>query len=131
MIALDEHGVSATLFYLAVYGFSTLSAFATISVVREPDRPVGPHLSGREATDISQWAGLGKRYPLVGAMFSMFLLAFAGIPLTSGFIAKFAVFSAAAGSGARRSGGDRRALQCHRRLLLHPHHHRDVLHRPT
>ncbi|GAB04683.1 NADH-quinone oxidoreductase subunit NuoN [Gordonia amarae] len=100
VIALDEHGVSATLFYLAVYGFSTLGAFATISVVREPDRPVGPHLSGREATDISQWAGLGKRYPLVGAMFSMFLLAFAGIPLTSGFIAKFAVFSAAAGSGA-------------------------------
>ena len=100
VIALDEHGITATLFYLAVYGFSTLGAFATISVVREPDRPVGPHLSGREATDISQWAGLGKRYPLVGAMFSMFLLAFAGIPLTSGFIAKFAVFSAAAGSGA-------------------------------
>ena len=99
VIAYDDVGLSATLFYLVAYGFSTLGAFATIAVVREPDRPSGPHVSGREATNLSQWAGLGRRYPLVGAMFSMFLLAFAGIPLTSGFIAKFAVFSAAAGSG--------------------------------
>ncbi len=94
-----QPGLAALLFYLVAYGFSTLGAFATVAVVREPDRASGPHLSGREATDISQWAGLGKRYPLVGVMFSMFLLAFAGIPLTSGFIAKFAVFAAAAGTG--------------------------------
>lgn len=94
-----QPGLAAMLFYLVAYGFSTLGAFATVAVVREPDRPSGPHLSGREATDLSQWAGLGKRYPLVGVMFSMFLLAFAGIPLTSGFIAKFAVFSAVAGTG--------------------------------
>ncbi|MFT4126768.1 MAG: NADH-quinone oxidoreductase subunit NuoN [Gordonia sp. (in: high G+C Gram-positive bacteria)] len=102
-IADDEpRGVAAMLFYLAAYGFSTFGAFATVAVVREPD-PVagrsGPHLSGREATGLAQWAGLGRRYPLVGAMFSMFLLAFAGIPLTSGFIAKFAVFAAVAGGG--------------------------------
>ncbi|MGV9825085.1 NADH-quinone oxidoreductase subunit NuoN [Gordonia sp. NPDC003429] len=100
VIAFDTAGLAATLFYLAAYAFSTFGAFATVAVVREPDRPSGPHLSGREATDITQWAGLGKRYPLVGAMFSMFLLAFAGIPLTSGFIAKFDVFAAAAGGGA-------------------------------
>ncbi|MEE4023863.1 NADH-quinone oxidoreductase subunit NuoN [Gordonia sp. PKS22-38] len=100
LVAFDEAGVAATMFYLAAYGFSTFGAFATVAVVREPDRQSGPHLSGREATDIRQWAGLGRRYPLVGAMFSMFLLAFAGIPLTSGFIAKFDVFAAAAGAGA-------------------------------
>ncbi|MDY6810660.1 MAG: NADH-quinone oxidoreductase subunit NuoN, partial [Actinomycetota bacterium] len=100
LVAFDEAGLAATLFYLAAYAFSTFGAFATVAVVREPDRQSGPHLSGREATDIAQWAGLGRRYPLVGAMFSMFLLAFAGIPLTSGFIAKFDVFAAAAGSGA-------------------------------
>ncbi len=95
----EQPGLSATMFYLAAYAFSTFGAFATVAVVREPDRPSGPHLSGREATAISQWAGLGKRYPLVGAMFSMFLLAFAGIPLTSGFIAKFDVFAAVAANG--------------------------------
>ncbi|AZG46736.1 NADH-quinone oxidoreductase subunit NuoN [Gordonia insulae] len=99
LIAFDEAGVAATLFYLAAYAFSTFGAFATVAVVRETDRASGPHLSGREATEISQWAGLGRRYPLVGAMFSMFLLAFAGIPLTSGFIAKFDVFAASAGAG--------------------------------
>lgn len=105
VIAYDEAGLAATMFYLAAYGFSTLGAFAIVATVREPD-PVavgsGPatHLSGREATELSQWAGLGRRYPLVGAMFSMFLLAFAGIPLTSGFMAKFDVFAAAAGAGA-------------------------------
>ena len=81
-----------------------------------------PHLSGREATDISQWAGLGKRYPFVGAMFSMFLLAFAGYPLTSGFIASspYSPPPRVLGADPRRG---RRPLQRHRRLLLHPHHH--------
>lgn len=99
LIAFDSAGSAATWFYLTAYAFSTFGAFATVAVVREPERASGPHVSGREATDIGQWAGLGKRYPLVGAMFSMYLLAFAGIPLTSGFIAKFDVFAAAGGAG--------------------------------
>ncbi len=49
---------------------------------------------------LSHWAGLGQRSPIVGVMLSMFLLAFAGIPLTSGFISKFSVFKAAAEGGA-------------------------------
>ncbi len=49
---------------------------------------------------MSRWAGLGRRYPLVGVVFSLFLLAFAGIPLTSGFVSKFAVFKAAGQGGA-------------------------------
>ena len=44
--------------------------------------------------------GLGKRSPLVAGVFALFLLAFAGIPLTSGFIGKFAVFQAAIEGGA-------------------------------
>ena len=54
----------------------------------------------REETALARWAGLGKRYPLVGIVFSLFLLAFAGIPLTSGFVSKFAVFKAAGEGGA-------------------------------
>ena len=49
---------------------------------------------------MSRWAGLGKRSPLVAGIFALFLLAFAGIPLTSGFTGKFAVFQAAIAGGA-------------------------------
>lgn len=56
--------------------------------------------TGTEETAIANWAGgLGRRHPLTAVVFSLFLLAFAGIPLTSGFIGKFAVFSAAAHGG--------------------------------
>ena len=55
---------------------------------------------GDEATSLDRWAGLGRRYPVLGVVFSLFLLAFAGIPLTSGFVAKFAVFKAAGQGGA-------------------------------
>ncbi|MEU8352982.1 proton-conducting transporter membrane subunit, partial [Streptomyces sp. NPDC048845] len=51
-------------------------------------------------THLSKWVGLGRRSPLVAAVFAVFLLAFAGIPLTSGFAGKFAVFKAAAEGGA-------------------------------
>ncbi|KDE98452.1 NADH-quinone oxidoreductase subunit N [Mycolicibacterium aromaticivorans JS19b1 = JCM 16368] len=92
VIAANPPGLSATLFYLFAYGFSTLGAFAVVSVVRDA--------TGAEETDMSRWAGLGRRYPLVGVVFSLFLLAFAGIPLTSGFVSKFAVFKAAGQGGA-------------------------------
>jgi NADH-quinone oxidoreductase subunit N len=52
-----------------------------------------------EATHLSQWSGLGRRSPLIASTFALFLLGLAGIPLTSGFVAKFAVFAAAYSSG--------------------------------
>lgn len=92
VIAGNEAGLSSTLFYLFAYGFSSVGAFAVVSLVRDAD--------GEEDAAISRWAGLGKRYPVVGIVFSLFLLAFAGIPLTSGFVGKFAVFKAAGEGGA-------------------------------
>lgn len=92
VIADNPAGVSGTLFYLAAYGFSTVGAFAVVSVVRGAD--------GEEQTELARWAGLGRHNPLTGLVFSLFLLAFAGIPLTSGFVSKFAVFKAAGEGGA-------------------------------
>jgi len=92
VIAQNEAGVSSTLFYLFAYGFSTVGAFAVVGLVRNPE--------GDEDTALARWAGLGRRYPIVGIVFSLFLLAFAGIPLTSGFVSKFAVFKAAGEGGA-------------------------------
>ena len=92
VIAGNNAGLSATLFYLFAYGFSTLGAFAVVNLVR--------NAAGEEDTAMSRWAGLGRRFPIVGSVFSLFLLAFAGIPLTSGFVSKFAVFNAAGQRGA-------------------------------
>ncbi|MGO9509998.1 MAG: NADH-quinone oxidoreductase subunit NuoN [Mycobacterium sp.] len=92
VIADSTAGLSATLFYLVAYSFSTVGAFAIVGLIRNKD--------GVEDANISHWGGLGQRSPIVGVMLSMFLLAFAGIPLTSGFISKFAVFKAAASGGA-------------------------------
>ncbi|MEO6880271.1 MAG: NADH-quinone oxidoreductase subunit NuoN [Mycobacteriaceae bacterium] len=85
-IALTPKGLSGSLFYLLAYGFTTMAALAVISLVRD---------SRGEAGQLSQWAGLGRRSPVVGAVFALFLLSLAGVPLTAGFISKFAVFAAA------------------------------------
>jgi NADH-quinone oxidoreductase subunit N len=91
VIAASAAGLAASLFYLVAYAFTTIGSFAIVSMVRD---------ASGEATHLSKWAGLGKKSPVVAAVFSLFLLSLAGIPLTSGFIAKFGVFSAAIGSGA-------------------------------
>jgi NADH-quinone oxidoreductase subunit N len=84
-------GLGATMFYLLAYGLTTIGAFAVLTLVRDGDG---------EATHLSQWAGLGRRSPLTAAVMALFLLALAGIPLTSGFTGKFAVFRAAINDGA-------------------------------
>ncbi|MPY80268.1 MAG: NADH-quinone oxidoreductase subunit NuoN [Actinophytocola sp.] len=89
-MTLTDDGLSSTLFYLLAYGFTTIAVFGIISLVRD---------ANGEATDLSSWAGLAKRSPLVAGVFTFLLLALAGIPLTSGFIGKFAVFSAALADG--------------------------------
>jgi NADH-quinone oxidoreductase subunit N len=89
-IVLKPAGLSATLFYLVTYGFTTLATFGVIGLVRNADG---------EATHLSQWAGLAKRSPVVAGAMAFLLLALAGIPLTSGFVGKFVVFQAALSDG--------------------------------
>ena len=92
VVALNKAGLDASIFYLFAYGVATVGAFAIVTLVRD---------AGGEVTDLNRWKGLGKRSPWLAATFAGFLLAFAGIPLTSGFIGKFSIFSAAYESGAK------------------------------
>ena len=92
VIALNKAGLDATIFYLFAYGVATVGAFGVVTLVRD---------SAGEVTDLNRWKGLGKRSPFAASAFALFLLAFAGIPLTSGFIGKFSIFSAAYESGAK------------------------------
>lgn len=86
VLAVGPEGAAATMFYLVAYGFAVLGAFALVSLVRDADG---------EATHLARWAGLGRSSPVLAGAFTLVMLALAGIPLTAGFTAKFAVFSAA------------------------------------
>lgn len=83
-------GTTAVLFYLVVYSLSTVAAFAVVTAVRDHEG---------EVWDLHRWAGVGRRNPVFGGALAILLLSFAGIPLTGGFVGKFAVFAAAADTG--------------------------------
>jgi NADH-quinone oxidoreductase subunit N len=78
--------LAAVMFYVLTYGFTTLAAFGLLMLVRDGDG---------EATHLSQWSGLARKSPLIATVMTILLMSMAGIPLTSGFIAKFYLFRAA------------------------------------
>jgi NADH-quinone oxidoreductase subunit N len=83
--------LQSVLFYLATYGFAMIGAFAVVTLVRD---------AGGEVGQLERWRGIGRRSPVLGALFAFFLLSMAGIPLTAGFIGKWAVFTVAMAAGA-------------------------------
>ena len=86
VVVASRLGVQATVFYLAVYLFMNLAAFAVV-VARERDTPLGD--------DISALDGLGATRPLLAWPMTIAMLALAGLPPTAGFIGKFYLIDAA------------------------------------
>ena len=86
LISGTNAGLVSVLFYLAAYAFTTLGVFLLLSLVRD---------ANGEANNIDTWRGLASKSPLTAFTMTFLLLALAGFPLTSGFIAKFSVFAAA------------------------------------
>lgn len=76
-------GISSVWFYLAAYTVQLVVAFAVISVL------AGPASSGSELSD---YRGLYRRSPVLAVAMSVALLGMAGIPFTTGFVAKLGVF---------------------------------------
>jgi NADH-quinone oxidoreductase subunit N len=78
-------GASSVLFFLAAYAVTNLGAFIVVIVI-----------SGRTGSDqIADYAGLGRRAPLLAAALAFALVSLTGIPPTAGFIAKIYIFNAA------------------------------------
>jgi NADH-quinone oxidoreductase subunit N len=73
-------------FYLAVYTLQLVGAFGVVAVVAGATG--GP-------TPIAAFGGLGRRQPMLAVSFAVLLLGMGGLPLTSGFVAKFGVFQTA------------------------------------
>ncbi len=90
-VAADsELGGEAVLYYLLVYSAMSVGAFAVVAArERELARPVS----------LDGVAGLGWERPFLGVALWLFMLGFAGFPLTGGLFAKFFVFSAAYDAG--------------------------------
>ncbi|MCB1013769.1 MAG: NADH-quinone oxidoreductase subunit N [Acidimicrobiales bacterium] len=84
--AATAQGTSASLFYLAAYTFMVIGTFGVITVVSR---------RGDELTTLDDFKGLAGSRPVLALVFTIFLLAQAGVPLTSGFFAKFYVLEAA------------------------------------
>lgn len=96
VIGFSRLGIVSILFYALAYGVATVGAFGIVSLVRV-DRDGAP---GPEATALAAWQGLGRRSPWLAGAMGVFLMSFAGIPLTAGFVGKFQVFLAGAEGGA-------------------------------
>src|SRR5262244_749655 len=79
-------GLSAAIFYTAAYAAMNVGAFAVVSHFGN---------AGERYVTLEDYAGLGRRSPLLAATLTIFLLSLIGIPITGGFFAKFYVFSAA------------------------------------
>ena len=85
MEAATERGTTATFTYLAIYAFLAVGSFAVISVLGH---------EGDNKHTLETYKGLGTRKPVLAGAFTVLLLAQAGVPFTSGFIAKFGVIAA-------------------------------------
>lgn len=89
LVAIASHrleGIAAVLFYSASYAAMNVGAFAVASHFAGP---------GEKYVSIDDYAGLGRRSPVLAATLTVFMLSLIGIPLTGGFFAKFYVFTAA------------------------------------
>jgi NADH-quinone oxidoreductase subunit N len=84
--AANDRGTSGSLFYLMAYAVMVIGTFGVVTLVGR---------TGDEAHDLSSFRGLGQRRPALALALTVFLLAQAGVPLTSGFVAKFGVITAA------------------------------------
>jgi NADH-quinone oxidoreductase subunit N len=85
--AASDDGTAAALFYLFTYTLMAIGSFAVVGV-----------MGWNDGHRLERYAGLARSRPVLAFGFTVFLLAQAGVPLTSGFIAKFVVINASVGA---------------------------------
>lgn len=90
LIAVLAQDYTSLIFYLAVYLFMNIGAFAAVTSLGR---------KGKEYVELNDYSGIGFKYPWIGATFAVFLFSLAGFPPTGGFLAKFFVFSSAVREG--------------------------------
>jgi NADH-quinone oxidoreductase subunit N len=79
------------LFYTTIYAVTLLGAFGVVAWVR----------NATGGDDLSHFAGLRARSPVLAGCMAVFMLSLAGLPPLAGFFGKFYLFSAALAAGER------------------------------
>lgn len=87
---ISTRGINGIMFYLTAYLFMQLGAFVIVSVLEK---------HGEKNLELSDYAGLSKRHPVLAALMAMFMLSLAGIPPFAGFFGKYYLFTAAIEAG--------------------------------
>ena len=90
IVAANELAGAALLYYLVAYALMNLGAFGVVMAVGH---------KGEANEEIADYAGLGFRYPALGAAMAVFLLSLTGVPPLVGFTGKFYIFGAAVQAG--------------------------------
>jgi NADH-quinone oxidoreductase subunit N len=90
LVAANQVGKAAILFYLLGYSVTNLAAFGVIALVGARDR---------DNDELRDYAGLWQSHPGLAALMTVSLLSLGGLPPTVGFIGKWYIFSAAVGAG--------------------------------
>ena len=90
LVAANQVGKAAILFYLAAYAVTNLAAFGVIALLGSRDRA---------NDELRDYAGLWYSHPALSALMTICLLSLGGLPPTAGFIGKWYIFSAAVSAG--------------------------------
>ncbi len=85
-----NEAIAAVLFYTLAYTVTNLGAFAVVMAFRR---------DGHELLELDDYAGLGLKYPALGAAMTLFMISLAGLPPTVGFLGKLYLFRAAVIAG--------------------------------
>jgi NADH-quinone oxidoreductase subunit N len=90
LVAGGAAGATGSVFYLIAYTAMNLGAFAVVILLEH---------KGGGGDELRDYAGVGFRYPLIGAALSLFMISLSGIPPTVGFVGKLYLFGSAVNTG--------------------------------
>lgn len=87
---VSDDAIAAALFYLVAYALTNFGAWAVVIALEKAEG---------KGLELEDYAGLGRKYPLLSAAMTVFMLSFTGVPPTLGFVGKFYLFSVVVNAG--------------------------------
>jgi NADH-quinone oxidoreductase subunit N len=90
LVSGSQYGYGGIVFYLTAYMFMQIGSFIIVGILER---------NGEKYLELSDYAGLSKRHPVLAAFMAIFMLSLAGIPPFAGFFGKYFLFTAAIDAG--------------------------------
>ena len=90
LVSGSQYGYGGIVFYLTAYMFMQIGSFIIVAILER---------NGEKYLELSDYAGLSKRHPVLAAFMTIFMFSLAGIPPFAGFFGKYFLFTAAIDAG--------------------------------